>query len=97
MKESGPEKKESKLVKEVKEISLFLSFIVIGSIYVATCGAIMRVIDLPETKIGISVTMKPSKKGEPPTVIIKVTRQCIDRIVHAAPAPFAKTTYKDCE
>ncbi|MBN1494300.1 hypothetical protein JW911_01030 [Candidatus Peregrinibacteria bacterium] len=98
MKEKGPEIKKSKLRKVAEDASIILGIFGIMSIIAIGVGKVTRAVDPPEDMYRISVkTKEPLKKGDPPEMQIKLIKQCIEAIVHPAPAPFTQTFYKDCE
>lgn len=97
MKESEPEIKESKFRTEAKNAGIAVALFAIMFAVTASLAKVVRVIDPPEDKYKIAIKIKPSKEGEPLSLDVKLIRQCVEDVAHAAPSSFGKIFYKDCE
>jgi len=97
MKEKGPEIKQSRLKIEAKNAGLTVAIFAIMLTVTASLAKIVKVVDPPENKYKIAIKTIPSKNGEPPSIDVKLVRQCVDQVLQALPSPVTKIIYKDCE
>lgn len=97
MKESGPEKIESRFKTEAKNAGFAVAVFTVMLGVTVSLVKVMKEINPPEVKYKIAIKTKPSKEGEAPFLDVKLVKQCVDSVVHASPSTAGKTFYKDCE
>ena len=99
MKESGPEIEERTFGKHILRVAKGSAVFAITMAALTAVLIILKETESPNSKekYRIHITTKPSEDGGAPDIEVEFVRQCVDRVVHAAPSLAGKTYYKDCE